>query len=117
MRRFWIVVIGFFVCSSVVVAGEKLTYIDLINRLTDLERLATLPCPGEECAQWSSYDRASKYDHASCKYIDWSANGDEIVVAPGEYTLIAFVDRLDQVIETDETSSYVLIRHVVVPSP
>jgi len=49
--------------------------------------------------------------------IDWSANGDEIVVAPGEYTLIAFVDRLDQVIETDETSSYVLIRHVVVPSP
>jgi len=41
-----------------------------------LEHLATLPAVGEECAQWSSYDRRSKYDSASGKYIDWSANGD-----------------------------------------
>ena len=57
-------------------AGQKLTYIDLIHRLTDLERLATLPPPGETCAQWSSWDRASRYDEASGKYVDWDANGD-----------------------------------------
>ena len=57
-------------------AAERLTYVDLVNRLTDLEHLATLPAPGEKCAQWSSYDRRSKYDSVSGKYIDWSANGD-----------------------------------------
>jgi hypothetical protein len=74
---------GFLVCSFFAYgrlpqagAEERLTYIDLINRLTDLEHLATLPAPGEKCAQWSSYDRRSKYDEASGEYIDWSANGD-----------------------------------------
>jgi len=57
-------------------AAERLTYVDLVNRLTDLEHLATLPAVGEKCAQWSSYDRRSKYDSASGKYIDWTANGD-----------------------------------------
>jgi len=76
MKRFWMVVIVLVVCSSAAVAGEKLTYIDLVNRLTDLERLAILPAPGEKCAQWSSYHRASRYDEASGKYIDWSANRD-----------------------------------------
>jgi hypothetical protein len=57
-------------------AAEKLTYVDLVKRLTDLERLATLPTPGEQCAQWSSYDRASKYDEATGKYVRWDANGD-----------------------------------------
>jgi hypothetical protein len=41
-----------------------------------LEHLATLPDAGEKCVQWSSYDRRSKYDSASGKYIDWAANGD-----------------------------------------
>jgi hypothetical protein len=57
-------------------SGERLTYIDLINRLTDLEQLAVLPARGEKCVQWSSYDRKSKYDQASGKYVDWAANGD-----------------------------------------
>lgn len=56
--------------------GEELTYIDLIGRLTDLEQLALLPEPGEKCAQWSSYDRASKYDANADKYVGWEANGD-----------------------------------------
>jgi len=90
MRKFWMILIGFAVCGfygcgsliSAQVTGaeqaetKELTYIDLINRLTDLEHLATLPAPGEKCAQWSSYDRRSKYDEVSGKYIDWSANGD-----------------------------------------
>jgi hypothetical protein len=57
-------------------AAQKLTYVDLINRLTDLERLATPPEPGEKCAQWSSYDRGSRYDETSGKYLGWDANGD-----------------------------------------
>jgi hypothetical protein len=57
-------------------AAETLTYVDLVKRLTDLERLATLPAPGEQCAQWSSYDRASKYDEATGRYVAWDANGD-----------------------------------------
>ena len=61
---------------SSAVAAERLTYVDLIGRLTDLEHLATLPAPGERCAQWSSYDRRSTYDPASGKYVAWSANGD-----------------------------------------
>jgi len=78
-------VCGFYGCGSLISAQvtgaeqaetKELTYIDLINRLTDLEHLATLPAPGEKCAQWSSYDRRSKYDEVSGKYIDWSANGD-----------------------------------------
>jgi hypothetical protein len=57
-------------------AQEKFTYVDLAKRLTDLERLAVLPAPGDTCAQWSSYDRASKYDVAAGKYVAWDANGD-----------------------------------------
>ena len=61
---------------SLAAAAERLTYVDLVSRLTDLEHLATLPAAGEKCVQWSSYDRRSQYDSASGKYIDWSANGD-----------------------------------------
>ncbi|NQT01265.1 MAG: DUF2961 domain-containing protein, partial [Planctomycetes bacterium] len=81
--RFFPIVIGFVVCNFFAygqlpqaAAEERLTYIDLIHRLTDLEHLATLPAPGEKCTQWSSYDRRSKYNETSGKYIDWSANGD-----------------------------------------
>ncbi|MHC4570048.1 MAG: hypothetical protein ACYTE3_30360, partial [Planctomycetota bacterium] len=62
--------------QSPAAAAETLTYVDLVNRLTDLEHLATLPPPGEKCQQWSSYDRRSKYDELSGKYINWAANGD-----------------------------------------
>jgi len=56
--------------------AHSLTYADLVHRLTDLDRLAVLPEPGERTAQWSSYDRASRYDEKSGKYIRWNANGD-----------------------------------------
>ena len=58
------------------VEGQKLTYVDLVHRVTDLEYLATLPAPGDQCGQWSSYDRKSRYDSATNKYINWDANGD-----------------------------------------
>lgn len=72
----------FLVLATVVAAfgglvnAENLTYRDLIGRLTDLERLAVLPDPGESCAQWSSYDRASVWNADTGEYVKWEANGD-----------------------------------------
>ena len=98
MRRFLMMVImmviGFVICGCLPATAEKLTYIDLINRLTDLEQLATLPASGEECAQWSSYDRASKYDEKSGKYVEWGANGDGdgFIRKEGDAIVIAEMD-------------------------
>jgi hypothetical protein len=69
-----LIVVG--LTSSVQADGQKLSYVDLVHRITDLEYLSTLPAQGDQCAQWSSYDRKSRYDAASGKYIGWDANGD-----------------------------------------
>jgi len=65
-----------FLCPRAGAADQEFTYVDLVSRLTDLQHLATLPAPGERCLQWSSYDRASRFDAASGKYVAWDANGD-----------------------------------------
>ena len=79
-RIFGLVAICIAVAEGVVCgqawAAETLSYADLVGRLTDLEHLAVLPVPGEKCGQWSSYDRASKYDAKTGKYLHWDANGD-----------------------------------------
>jgi hypothetical protein len=62
--------------GSPAAAQETLSYVDLINRMLDMEHLAVLPGQGETCKQWSSYDRASRYDEATGKYVQWDANGD-----------------------------------------
>ena len=79
-------------CASL--AQEQLTYVDLVKRLTDLERLALLPAPGETTAQWSSYDRKSRYDAASGKYLAWDANGDNagIIRQEGDTQVLAEMD-------------------------
>jgi hypothetical protein len=56
--------------------AESYTYPQLVKRMTDLEELAKLPPPGEKTSLASSYDRASKYDAATDKYMRWDANGD-----------------------------------------
>ena len=73
-------------------AGQQFTYLDLIKRLTDLESLAVLPMPGEKCQQWSSYDRASKYDEATGKYVKWDANGDGSGIIRKEGDLSVFAE-------------------------
>jgi hypothetical protein len=65
-----------FLAAASAPAQTTLTYENLVGRLTDLEHLATLPAPGETTVQWSSYDRASRYDAATGKYLGWDANGD-----------------------------------------
>src|SRR5579859_1078998 len=67
---------GLFGAAPLPAAEQRLSYVDLIHHLTELESLALLPVPGDRCAQWSSYDRKSRYDTATGKYINWDANGD-----------------------------------------
>ena len=87
-----LVICGFLAAGRVSFAAETLTYVDLVGRLTDLEHLATLPAAGEKCLQWSSYDRRSKYDSASGKYIDWAANGDGDGIIRREGNLQVFAE-------------------------
>ena len=74
-------------------AAANLTYRDLVKRYTDLERLAELPVEGEKCVQWSSWDRASKFDAETGKYVAWEANGDGggFIVAEGTPEQVADV--------------------------
>jgi len=81
MKRYlWMLLaVWFATASPAFSAGQAdlvLSYVDLVHRLTDLEHLATLPAAGEKTAQFSSYDRASRYDEATGKYVHWDANGD-----------------------------------------
>jgi len=86
-------------CLFVLVAGAvgpaaaapELTYVDLVNDLVDLEGLSVLPQPGEKCSQWSSYDRESRYDEQSGKYVKWDANGDGrgIIRTEGDLQVLA----------------------------
>ena len=53
-----------------------LSYEALVDRLSNLERLAELPSPGETTAQWSSYHRKSTFDVKTKKYVAWDQNED-----------------------------------------
>ena len=57
-------------------AQGEISYDELASRMIDLTSPAVLPAEGETCKQWSSWDRNSKYDEASGKYIAWAANND-----------------------------------------
>jgi len=85
-----------FIGLSAVVAGAatEITYVELVHKLTDLEGLAVLPSPGETCRQWSSYDRASRYDEKTDKYLSWGANGDAngIIRQEGDVSVLAEMD-------------------------
>ncbi|MHB8955278.1 MAG: DUF2961 domain-containing protein [Pirellulaceae bacterium] len=75
----WLLVTGLLAAigaPSSSAGAETHSYASLVRRLLDLERLAVLPADGETCQQWSSYDRASRYDASSGKYVAWDANGD-----------------------------------------
>lgn len=75
-------------------AGQALSYLDLIRRLTDLEALAVLPPAGEKCQQASSYDRTSRLDEKTGRYLHWDANhdGDGIIRREGDRELFAEVE-------------------------
>lgn len=54
----------------------RLSYADLVARLSDLERLAEPPHPDERGGCHSSYDRRSRYNPATGLYEHWDANRD-----------------------------------------
>jgi hypothetical protein len=76
MKRISILLLASLLGGSLWAAEQEFTYVDLVKQLTDLEQLAVTPVPGEQCAQWSSYDRKSRYDAVTGKYVGWDANGD-----------------------------------------
>lgn len=55
---------------------KQIKYTDLIYHLTDMESLYVLPDKGEQCAQWSSCDRAGIFNNTTGKYENWDANAD-----------------------------------------
>jgi hypothetical protein len=57
-------------------APRELSYAELLRRIVDLERLAEPLVPGETCKQFSSYDRRSRLDARTGRYVDWKANVD-----------------------------------------
>lgn len=52
-----------------------MTYEELLDRLTDMRRLAR-PAPGERSGSCTSFDRASRYDEETGRYVAWDANDD-----------------------------------------
>ncbi len=75
LRRLFLLLLGGALLATPVQA-ETYTYPQLVRRMTDMEQLAQLPPPGEKTSLASSYDRKSRYDAATDKYIDWDANAD-----------------------------------------
>jgi hypothetical protein len=63
------------ICSTALTA-ETLSYPDLVARLYDMKRLATLPVAGEKSGNFSSWDRGAKYNAQTGKYDKWWANAD-----------------------------------------
>jgi len=61
-----------------VTTGEyDVTYIDIINRMTDLKGLAQTPQWEEKCFESSSYEKKSQYNEETDTYINWAANEDD----------------------------------------
>ncbi len=91
MRMVWVLVAAIVLLAALPCAAVEYTYVDLVNRLTDLQSLAVLPMEGETCKQWSSYDRASRYDEATGKYVGWDANwdGNGIIRKEGDQQVFA----------------------------
>jgi len=76
MKTLLISIAAVLLLNSCINRQHKITYDDVASRLTDLEALAELPEEGEQSAMWSSYDRRSRYDSETDRYIEWFANGD-----------------------------------------
>lgn len=65
---------GFLIIPEGVKSATTYTYVNLVNMLTDMERLSVLPDVGEKTSEWTSRDRASAYSGGA--YTNWSANND-----------------------------------------
>ncbi|MCC6729758.1 MAG: DUF2961 domain-containing protein [Chthonomonadales bacterium] len=91
MLHKWMLAAVTALCLAPGARADGYTYADLVKRLTDLEALAVLPKPGNTCQQASSYDRASRLDPATGRYVAWDANGDGggVIRAEGDQLVLA----------------------------
>ncbi len=64
-----------FLAIATAAGAADLDYAFFLRALVDLDRLTQID-EGVTCKQFSSYDRASRYDEKTDKYINWDANGD-----------------------------------------
>jgi hypothetical protein len=62
--------------SLTAISQAQLTYPDLVQRLYDMEYVATPPQDGERSGNFSSFDRRSVYNPETETYEHWDANGD-----------------------------------------
>lgn len=69
--RIWVGV----VLAAAAAARADRDYAFFLERVIDLDHLPVLE-EGVRCAQFSSYNRASRYDEATGKYVNWEANAD-----------------------------------------
>ena len=76
MKKISFITAVFFVLFSYGQKGKRISYPEVINRLTDLKALACLPEAGEASAMWSSYDRESKINPVTGEFTNWGANID-----------------------------------------
>jgi len=56
--------------------AETVSYEDLLRAMVDLKTLAVRPHPEEFCRQFSSYDRATRWDQEKKMIVGNDANGD-----------------------------------------
>lgn len=74
----------------------QISYNEVLDRITDLERLALLPEVGEQSGMFSSYDRRSTVDPNTGEYINWAANDDgltpQYIRKEGENMVLAEMD-------------------------
>ena len=71
MNRYGIGFVVCLLCNFQGSAAERLTYVDLVHRLTDLERLRSCPRPEKSVPSFRAIDRKSHYDEKSGKYLNW----------------------------------------------
>ena len=73
----------------------KLTYQDLLEKMTNMEMLAIPPEKGEMGGNFSSYDRNSSYDPSTDTYSQWGANRDCDGYIRMEKASFVFIDEFD----------------------
>ena len=73
------------------VRADSYTYPQLVARLTNLQRLAELPPPGETVSLASGYNRSSRYDEVHDQYMNWEAKNDGtgVVRQEGDESVLA----------------------------
>lgn len=89
-----IIFLIFLICYCTLHAQEnRINYEEVVERLTNLKTLATLPEPGEKSEMWSSYDRQSRADTLTGEFLNWEANDDgltpQFIRKEGEQEVLA----------------------------